>query len=95
MTIHRLLPTIDVYVRGIGYCKAIAWLGEGSEINTIWKCRRYDTGRVVNAFDDDIFVYPAASNGETELIIPEDWKPKTKNINHGKRNNSRAGVKNI
>lgn len=71
--ILELKNPIDVYVRKIGYCKCIAWIDYGQEVNTMWKCRVYDTGRVVNAYDDDIMIYGNKASGETD-VIPKDWE---------------------
>lgn len=70
--ITELKNPIDVFVRGIGYCKCIAWIDYGQDVNTMWKCRVYSTGKVVNAYDDDIRIYPNAANSE-ELNIPKEW----------------------
>lgn len=72
MTVTELRNPIDVFVRKIGYCKCIAWIEYGPDVNTMWKCRVYETGRVINAYDDDVVIYPNAANSE-EVSIPPDW----------------------
>ncbi len=62
--IHELKNPIDVHVKGKGYCKCIAWIDYGPEVNTMWKCRVYETGKVLNVYDDDIVIYPNAANAE-------------------------------
>lgn len=74
MIIHRLSPTIDVYVREIGECKALFIIDYHEQNNSMWKCRVNATGKVINAYDDDILIQPNYADGETELKIPESWK---------------------
>ena len=69
-----LTNTIDVYIRKIGYSKCIAWIDYGSQTNTVWKCRIYETGRIINAYDDDILMYNNAMDGEDKLNIPKEWE---------------------
>jgi hypothetical protein len=73
--IHRLNPTIDVFVKNIGWCKAITITVSHEQMNDIWKCRRYDNGRVINAYDDQLIIAANPADEETDLI-PEEWKPK-------------------
>lgn len=73
MSILQLNPSIDVHCP-LGYAKAIAWIDYGCDVNTIWKVRLYDSGKVVNMYDDDILIYPNMMNGEDKLIIPTTWK---------------------
>lgn len=75
MVVTELKNPIDVFIRKIGYCKCIAWIDYGPEVNTMWKCRVYETGRVINAYDDDVIIYPNAANAEG-IKIPADWDPK-------------------
>jgi len=70
--ITQLTNSIDVFIRKIGYAKCIAWIDYGSGVNTIWKCRVYETGRIINAYDDDILIYGNAMDGEEKLNIPEE-----------------------
>lgn len=76
MVIHRLIPTIDVFVQNIGYCKALFLIEYGDQTNSMWKVRVYETGAVLNAYDDQVLVYPNQADAERELEIPEDWMPK-------------------
>lgn len=73
MTIHELKNQIDVHCPK-GYGKAIAWMDYGASVNTVWKIRLHETGRVINVFDDEILIYPNPMNGEKEIKIPEGWK---------------------
>ncbi len=74
-TVTVLDNTIDVMVRGIGYCKCIAWIDYGQQVNTMWKCRVYATGRVINAYDDDVIICGNMADGETN-VVPDDWVVK-------------------
>lgn len=78
MIIHRLIPTIDVYVQNIGHCKALFILDYGDQTNSMWKCRVHESGRIVNAYDDEVLLYPNYADGERELNIQDDWQPKIK-----------------
>ena len=69
-----LQNTIDVFIRKIGYAKCIAWIDYGSQTNTVWKCRIYETGRIINAYDDDILMYNNSMDGEDKLNIPAEWE---------------------
>lgn len=71
--IHQLNPQIDIHCP-LGYAKAIAWIDYGSDVNTVWKVRLYDSGRVINVYDDEILIYPNKMDGEIDLKIPETWK---------------------
>lgn len=75
MTVHRLSPTIGVYVRGIGHCKALFLLDYHEQNNSMWKVRVHETGKVLNAYDDDIIILANLADGEKDSI-PEEWQPK-------------------
>lgn len=77
MTIHRLNPTLEVFVQDIGWCKAFFLLDYGDQTNSMWKVRVNETGKVLNAYDDQIIIAANAADGEKDLI-PNDWKLKTK-----------------
>jgi hypothetical protein len=72
MTIHRLVPTIDVETP-IGSGTAIAWVEYGDSVNTCWKVRMGATGQPVNFWDDDIRICANLMNGE-KIDIPKGWK---------------------
>lgn len=67
MIIHRLIPTIDVHVENIGYCKALFLIDYSDQVNSMWKCRVYETGKVVNAYDDQVTIYHNAADGEKPI----------------------------
>lgn len=67
MIVHRLIPTIDVHVDKVGYCKALFIIDYGDQINSMWKCRVYETGKVVNAYDDQITIYDNPADGEKPI----------------------------
>lgn len=77
MVIHRLFPTIDVYIREVGECKALFIIDYHDQTNSMWKCRIYETGRVINAYDDDVIVHANYADGEKPVKVPAEWK-KTK-----------------
>jgi len=66
ITIYELNNSIDV-LTPIGYAKALFIIDYGLEINSIWKCRIYETGKIVNVYDDEILVYPNPMNNEPPL----------------------------
>jgi hypothetical protein len=72
MTIHRLIPTIDVHTP-LGYGKCIAWICFSEDVNEIWKVQMYADGAVRNFWDDQVVVYPNEMNGE-KMVIPKGWK---------------------
>ncbi len=73
-SILQLNPTIDVYVKGKGWAKALFLLDYGEQVNSQWKVRLYESGLVLNAYDDEVIVAANRADGETDQI-PEDWKP--------------------
>lgn len=80
--IRELSNPIDVFVQHIGYCKCIAWIDYGPGTNTMWKCRVYATGKVINAYDDSVMIYPNAADGEVELQVPKDWEKPAPSNSH-------------
>jgi hypothetical protein len=73
VSIVELNNPIDVHCPK-GYAKAIAWIDYGSDTNTVWKVRLYESGKVINVYDDEVLIYPNLMNGENEIVIPENWK---------------------
>lgn len=72
MSIKILKNPIDVHCEK-GYGKCIAWIDYGIEVNTVWKIRLYDTGKIINVLEDEIIIYPNPMNGEPKIKIPEGW----------------------
>ena len=65
-TIHELINPISVRTP-LGDAKCIAWIDYGFDVNTVWKCRLEESGKVRNFYDDDIEIYPNPMNGEKPL----------------------------
>jgi hypothetical protein len=69
--ILQLNPTLDVHTP-LGYGKAMFLIDRSEQINSIWKVRMYDSGKMINFYDDDILIYPNKMDGECDLEITKD-----------------------
>ena len=70
--ILQLNPTLDVHTP-LGYVKAMFLIDRSEQINSIWKVRMYDSGKMINFYDDDILIYPNKMDGECDLEITKGW----------------------
>lgn len=66
ITIYEIQNPIAVKTP-LGDAKAIFLIDYGPDINTVWKCRLDESGKVRNFYDDDIIIYPNPMNGEPQL----------------------------
>ncbi len=73
IAIHELQNPIDIHCEK-GYGKAFIIIDYGPEINSMFKVRLHESGKVINVFEDELLIYENMANGEPKINIPTEWK---------------------